>query len=332
MGIFGSNKKKWTNHSGNINIHSDLKKSDIPQIISEENIHSIQLYTFENPKKQTWETLNEFYKQYPDIRLRVLWYEAQDLSFYREIPNVRKFTIASFNTKDYSPLLSNTKLKHFGIEETKSTAVDLSFIKEFKDLESLYIDGMKKGLDNIRYLQKLKTLTFRGVKMDNLDFLSELNNLEELNLLFGSYKNLEAIAKLKQLKSIEFSRVRQIPNFDFLKSLENLEKIEFEGMSKMEEIPNLSELRKLKSIHIHNNLRLRNIKSIGAVQNLKLLQLSFAENSKASERKNLIEQSVDTLIKSESIEYTNIMHWTDEKTTKQLTEKGIKKWSWDIEI
>lgn len=332
MGIFGSNKEKWTNHSGNINIHSDLKKSDIPKIISEENIHSLQLYTFENPKKETWETLNEFYKQYPDIRLRVLWYETQDLSFYKEIPNVRKFTIASYNTKDYSPLLSNTKLKHFGIEETKSTAVDLSFINEFKDLESLYVDGMKKGLENVKYLKKLKVLTFRGVKMDNLEFLSDLNNLEELNLLFGSYKNLESITKLKQLKSIEFSRVRQIPNFDFLNSLENLEKIEFEGMSKMEEIPNLSKLKKLKSIHIHNNLRLRNIKSIGEVQNLKLLQLSFAENSKASERKSLIEQSVEILIKSESIEYTNIMHWTDEETTKKLTKKGIKKWSWDIKI
>jgi len=80
MGIF-SKKEKWKNYSGNINIYSDLKKSDIPKIIAEDNIHSLQLYQFLNPKKQTWETLNEFYKQYPDIRLRVLWYDIQDLSF-----------------------------------------------------------------------------------------------------------------------------------------------------------------------------------------------------------------------------------------------------------
>ena len=331
MGIFNK-KKKWENFNGNINIYSDLKKSDIPKIIAEDNIHSLQLYQFKNPKKQTWETLNEFYRLYPDIRLRVLWYETQDLSFYKEIPNIRKFSIASFNTKDYSTLLSNTKLTHFGIEETKSTAVDLSFIKEFKDLESLYVDGMKKGLENVKHLKKLKVLTFRGVKMDNLDFLSELNNLEELNLLFGSYKNLDSLSKLKQLKSIEFSRVRHIPNFDFLNSLENLEKIEFEGMSKMEEIPNLSKLTKLKRIHIHNNLRLQNLKSVEGIPNLKLFQLSFAENSKASERKNLIEQSVRILMKSKSVEYTNIMHWTDEETTKRLTEKGIKKWNWNIKL
>ncbi len=72
MGIFERQKEKWTNHSGNINIHDDLKKSDIPKIISEKDIHSLQFYTFENPKTQTWETLNEFYKHYPNIGLRVL--------------------------------------------------------------------------------------------------------------------------------------------------------------------------------------------------------------------------------------------------------------------
>ncbi|WP_299122400.1 hypothetical protein [uncultured Winogradskyella sp.] len=331
MGIF-SRKKKWGNFNGNINIYSDLKKSDIPKIIAEDNIHSLQLFQFQNPNRLTWEILNEFYKKYPDIGLRVVWYECQDLSFYELIPNIRNFTIATYHIKDYSKLNSNSKLKHFGIEETKSKSVDLSFIKEFKDLESLYVDGMKKGLENIKHLPSLKTLTFRGVKLDNLDFLTELKKLQELNLRFGSYKNLNSISKLMDLKSIEFSRVRQIPNFNFLNSLENLEKIEFEGMSKMESIPDLSKLEKLKRIHIHNNLRLQNIKLIGEIPNLKLLQLSFAENSKSSERKNLILQSVEILMKSNTIEYTNIFHWINDKTTKELTDKGIKMWSWDIKI
>lgn len=325
-------EKKWGNFSGNINILKDLEKKNISEIFAEKNIHSLQFYQFQNPKNETWEILNEFFEKHPDIGLRVLWPENQDLSFYKQIPNIRKFTIASYNTFDYSVLQNNINLKHFGIEETKSSAVDVSFIKELKDLESLYIDGMKKGLENAKSLSKLKRITFRGIKLENLDFLLDLKNLEELNLLFGSYKNLESLSNLKQLKSIEFSRVRQIPNFDFLNSMENLEKIEFEGMSKMEEIPNLSKLTKLKRIHINNNLRLSKIENIGKVPNLKLLQLSFAENSKVNERKNLIEQAVETLMNTNTIEYTNIFHWTDEITTKRLNEKGIKEWKWDIEI
>lgn len=331
MGIF-SKKEKWGNFSGNINIYSDLTKSDIPKIISEENIHSLQLYEFKNPNKQTWETLNEFYKRYPEIALRVLWYDEQDLTFYKYLPNIRNFTIASFNTKDYSALLSNLELKHFGIEETKSTAVDLLFIKEFKNLESLYVDGMKKGLENVKYLKKLKKLTFRGVKMNNLDFLLDLNSLDELRLLFGSYKNLDSLAKLKQLKTLEFSRVRQIPSFDFLNALENLESLEFEGMSKMEEIPDMSSLTRLKKIQIHNNLRIKDISAVGNIKGLKAFIFSFAENSKAADRKSIVNQAVEILMNSNSIKYSNVMHWTDENTTAELNKKGIEQWKWNIKL
>ncbi len=324
--------KKWGNFNGNINIYQDLEKNDIAEIIAEKNIHSLQFYLFKNPKKETWEILNIFLGNHPNIGLRVLWYDIQSLSFYKLIPNIRKFTIASYNTFDFTELQINTKLKHFGIEETKSNAVDVSFIKNFKDLESLYVDGMKKGLNNVFFLSNLRKLTFRGVKLENLDFITDLRNLEELNLLFGSYKSLESLSNLKNLKSIEFSRVRQIPNFDFLNSIESLEKIEFEGMAKMEEIPNLSKLTNLKRIHINNNLRLSKIENIKKIPNLKLLQLSFAENSKVNERKNIIEQSIEILMTTNTIEYTNIFHWTDEITTKKLIEKGIKNWKWDIEI
>lgn len=331
MGIF-SKKEKWENFNGNINIYSDLKKADIPKIIAEQNIYSLQLYKFKKPSKRTWETLNEFYKRYPDIGLRVLWYDQQDLSFYKKIPNIRNFTIASFNTKDYSQLLSNTKLKHFGIEETKSSAIDLSFIREFSDLESLYVDGMKKGLENIKYLQKLNKLTFRGVKLDNLDFLSDLENLEELSLLFGSYKNLDSLSNLKKLKSIELSRVRQIPNFDFLNSLECLEKIEFEGMSKMKKLPDLSGLTNLKRIQIDNNSRLIDITNLNQLQSLETFLLFFPENFKAAYRKELFKQATDFLLESETVKYTNLFLWLEDDIKKLLEEKGIKKWDYRMDI
>ncbi|XKX06525.1 hypothetical protein R8G61_04170 [Tenacibaculum maritimum] len=98
--------------------------------------------------------------------------------------------------------------------------------------------------------------------MDDVSCLKTLENLEELNLFYGSYKNLAALSSLQQLKSISFSRVRQIPNFIFLNSLKNLEQIKFEGMSQMKEVPNLSNLKKLKSIHLRNNLRLSDIKTL----------------------------------------------------------------------
>jgi len=53
MGIFNK-KEKWGNFSGNINIYDNLKHSDIPKLIAEENIHSLQFFQFTDPKKKTW--------------------------------------------------------------------------------------------------------------------------------------------------------------------------------------------------------------------------------------------------------------------------------------
>lgn len=79
-------------------------------------------------------------------------------------------------------------------------------------------------------------------------------------------------------------------------------------------------------------MRLTKIENIGKIPNLKLVQISFAENSKVSERKNLLDQLQEILLNTKSIEYTNIFHWTDENMTKKLNERGIKNWNWDMVI
>lgn len=328
MKIF-SRKERWKNYNGNVNIVDDISTSDIPRIFNEKQLHSLQLYEFKNPNEKTWKTFNEFFKLHPEIGMRILWYDENDFSFFNKIPNIRSITIASFLSKDFSSFGQNKELKHFGIEETKSIATDISFIENFQQLESLYVDGMKKGIENVRHLKKLNKLTLRGIKKENLDFLEGLSELGELNLLFGSYKSLESLTKIQSLKSIEFSRVRQIPSFDFLNSLSNLEILEFEGMSKLEGIPRLDKLENLKRLHVHNNVRMKDFQEVKRIPNLKVFHISFAENSKASECKNLLDQAVDIVLNSSSIEYTNIMHWTDENITKQFEEKGIKKWEWN---
>ena len=331
MGIFNQ-KEKWGNYSGNVNIHSDLKHSDIPKLVAEKNIHTLQFLHFTDPKKKTWEILNEFYEKYPEIGLRLAWYDRINFDFYSNLPSLRNFDVSSFNTSDYTPLLQNKELTDLGIGETKSTAVDLSFIREFKKLTTLYIDGMKKGLDNASELSELERLTFRGVKMNNLDLINNLENLMQLRLLFGSYKNLDAISNVKSIRTLEISRTRQIPNYDFLKSMNNLNSLYFEGMSKMEKLPDLKGLTNLKRIQIDNNSRLTDIKNINQLPSLEIFLLFFPENFKAAYRKELFKQAIDFLLNSKTVKYTNLFFWIDEETKKKLKSKGIKKWDYGMNM
>lgn len=331
MGIFDK-KEKWGNFNGNINIYDNLKHSDIPKLIAEKNIHSLQFFQFTDPKKETWKILNEFYQKYPQIGLRIVWYDQINFDFYAQLPSLRNIDISSFNTSDYRPLLQNKELTDLGIGETKSTTIDLSFIREFTKLTTLYIDGMKKGLESASELSKLERLTFRGVKMKNLDLINSLKNLKQLRLLFGSYKNLDAIANVKSIKTLEISRTRQIPNYDFLKSMDNLNSLYFEGMSKMEKLPDLNGLTNLKRIQIDNNSRLTDITNINQLPNLEIFLLFFPENFKADYRKELFKQSIDFLLNSKSVKYTNLFFWLDDETKKKLENKGIKKWDYGMNI
>jgi hypothetical protein len=331
MGIF-SKKEKWGNFNGNINIYDNLQYSDIPKLIKENLIHTLQLFQFKTPNIKTWKVLNEFYNKYPELGLRILWYEKVDFSFYSIIPALRNIDISSYLTIDYTPLLQNLSLTDLGIGETQSISVDLSFINQFKNLKTLYIDGMKKGLESASELSELERLTFRGVKMNNLDFINNLKNLKQLRLLYGSYKNLDSICKIKSLKTLEISRTRQIPNYDFLKSMENLNSLYFEGMSQMNKLPDLSGLTNLKRIKIDNNSKLTDITNIKQLPKLEIFLLFFPENFKAAYREELFRQAIDILLNSNTIKYTNLFFWIEDDIKQKLEKKGIKKWEYSLNI
>lgn len=326
MGLFSQNKK-WENFSGNINIYDDLESSDIAKLVKEKQIHSLQFYKFKTPSRKTWTVLNEFYQENPEVGLHVFWYDPIDFSFLNLIPAVKKLAITSYLTSDFTQLTKIPELKSLHIGETKSISVDLNFISGFKKLEELYIDGMKRGLESISSLSFLKTLTLRGIKLNNLEMIIGLKNLEELNLLFGSYKNLDAISTAKKLKRLEISRTRQIPNFSFLKSLTNLTSLSFEGMSQMEELPELNGLKNLRKILIDNNSSLTDISSVEQLEKLEQLVLFLPENFKAELRKKLFGQFIEILLRSKTIKYTTLIHLLDETTKKQLKQMGIESWT-----
>lgn len=327
--IVGTESQKWINHNGCVNVLVDIDKTEIEKIGLEENLHTIQLYEFTSPKKETWETLNAFLKDRPSIGLRIKWEDIQDLKFYQFLPDVRNVSISFYDTKDFTLLASNKRLLKFGIEETKSKAVDISFIKDFRNLQALYVDGMKKGLESISFLKNLQELTLRGVKLDSLDFLKSTPELRKLRLLYGSYEDLNALGKLENLKHLEISRVRKIENFIFINELSKLESLIIEGQTGLEELPKFENKENLEYLSISNNRNLRDISNIDKFKNLKVFWISFSENQKSREIKHLLKQSIDFVLKTESIEYTNLsrFHWVSEEDKELLSKNGKKKYS-----
>lgn len=315
---------KWENFSGNINIYQDLVESDIEILIQEKNIHSLQFYSFKNPSEKTWQTLNKFYENYPEIGLTIFWYDTVDFAFLNKIPNVRKFGVDSYLTKEFKPIEILSQLTKLHLGETKSIAVNIDFIRIFKNLETLNIDGMKKGIENIKYLTQISSLNLRGVKLKNVNWISSLEKLRLLKLMFGSYQSLESLSELKNLEYLGISRVRQIENYDFLNGLINLKFLHFEGLASMDTLPSFQGLKNLKKIQIQNLSKIENIKEIESLKNLEELLFLFPENIKASDKNLLLDKLYEIALKLPNLKMTNILFWKEHKKYKALIDKGVK--------
>lgn len=83
--------------------------------------------------------------------MTIFWYDTIDFAFLSKIPNIRNFWVNSYLTREFKPIEILSKLTKFHLGVTKSIAINIDFIKTLEDLEILNVDGMKKGLESIKY-------------------------------------------------------------------------------------------------------------------------------------------------------------------------------------
>jgi hypothetical protein len=325
--MFTATEKKWKDFGGNINIYDDLVEDDIADILTIPYVHSIQFYEFKKPKPETFRVLDDkLFSKRPDIGLSIFWYDPLDWKFMDYTPNVKNLKIQSYLTKDFLPLRQRSDLTQLLISETKSSAVDVGFISEFKELKTLSIDGMKKGIPKIESLGNIENLNLRGVKLTDLNFIKNFKQLRLVKLMFGHYDDLSILKELQSLVYIGLSRVRGIEDFHFLVDQRTIEFIHFEGMSRIEVLPSLTGTKSLKKIQIQNMARLVDLKGLSDADSLEEFVLSFPENVNRQLARKLLTQAIDILVKLPQIKRTNILEWTDWIDTSKLKEKGLTKY------
>jgi hypothetical protein len=326
------------NLNGVINILNDIDYQDISKLRCELNINSIQFYQFDSPSLKTWETLNYFYEENPSIALAINWYNAKNLDFLDHLPNLKKLSIKTFNINDFSKVAS-LELNSLLIGETKSTMVDISFIKDLRKLEILSIDGMKKGLENIHHLNNLWSLNLRGIKTDNIDWVGDLTKLELLKIMYGSYIDTTGLQHLKNLKYLGISRTKGFEDISFLNNLENMEFLHLEGISYFESLPYTNAYKWLKKIKIENLKSLQDISALIESEQLVEFLIYFPGTIKKQIRDIVLFQAFDLINKLPHIKYTNLCSWPSfKKEINQLSSNSIheykhskSKWRQDVE-
>jgi Leucine-rich repeat (LRR) protein len=145
--------------------------------------------------------------------------------YWTTIPNRERYAfIADFQiaNKDKVKVLTISKIQDkFNWEQ----------IFDCQNLEELTLhDPSKEQVQAIRKLTKIKRLRVTFFRATDIEFISDLQNLEELILEYVSgFSDVTPLKKLKKLKSVHFENLRRVTDFSGLAGIESLRYIYING-------------------------------------------------------------------------------------------------------
>ena len=146
-------------------------------------------------------------------------------------------------TADYWTIIPNRERYAYAsddIIEDKASVKILTISKHHKNWKQLFEcpnleeltlnDPSKEQAQAIRTLTSLKRFRVSFFRPTDIDFISDLRNVEELVLEYVSgFSDLSPLTKLSKLKSLHLENLRRVSNFDGLKGLKSLRYLHITG-------------------------------------------------------------------------------------------------------
>lgn len=263
--------------------YKDIDDDFINRVVSDEKVKWIQIS--EALPEEAYEAIDSILEKKPQLYFRIYGLHDDckfDISFLEGMPHLRKLRIDchlascpdmidfgiltklhlkalhldAFDLRDYGFLQSlSMELEELRLNaDTMGSAIsfDCNWLLRYSLLQSLWLGKKaKKNIASIEQLPELKSLSLRGIKIENFDFLKKME-LEKLALLWNSNNELQELGYLTSLKEIELWRINKLCSVDFISSLTNLEVIRLQDLKHVTRLPDLSRLHKLNRIILDN--------------------------------------------------------------------------------
>ena len=187
-------------------------------------------------------------------------YDLTFLKFYKGIKAIRIYLPG---VTDIKPILHLAdSLENLQLGELKEKKISLDLLGELSNLNYLSVVRQPNGLESITQLPKLTELALTGYSVDKLSFLNELQNLRRLYIGFGTSKNIDTISQLENLEELDILWVKQLADIHAISKLTSLIKLKIEDEKQIKSLPDLSQLKRLKNIRLMNISTLEDISSL----------------------------------------------------------------------
>lgn len=197
---------------------------------------------------------------------------VDNLQILKELPYLKSLSIGIFELQD-TEILNYDNLKNLTeliVTDTKTKALNLDYLRQFKNLKSLRIGGHTKNIDAVGELSELEFLSLNSVKKVPVNFINKLKKLKTLNFILGGRDNLNEIEE-NEIENLEivwirgFNDLSCISNFPKLKTLKiedeiQLPKIHFDNI-----FPNLTDLKIINCKTLETITGLKNLPKLSSL-------------------------------------------------------------------
>lgn len=168
------------------------------------------------------------------------------LSSYTDIKELRIADTFKFSKgSNIEGIYSLEKLEYFSFD-APIFKIDFSKLPNIKKLFCKYT----KNLSNIQCLQKLEELQFVSFSEDNLTTLSSLGSLQALYLIRGSFKSLNGVEKLFNLKRLDVSYNAELKDISSISSCPNLKILNIEKCKLLHDYNFLKSNQNIKELFV----------------------------------------------------------------------------------
>ena len=199
--------------------------------------------------------------------------------YWTTIPNRERFAfIADFE------IANKDEVKILTISKTQDK-IHWQQIFDCPNLEELTLhDPSKEQVEAISKLKKIKRLRVTFFRATDIEFIGDLENLEELILEYVSgFSDLTPLKRLNKLKSVHFENLRRVTDFGAFAGIESLRYINgtFDWSQPVENFDFLSEIPNLEILAVGFSVKVVNstypiFKSIIKNEKIKKLRLGRA--------------------------------------------------------
>jgi len=211
MGTLAYSDNFMLTNGGVLNIYNDLTEADCLSITSASQLKQIQFARSFNVVDDTFNLINSRLlpsSKNPTFHVIMNGHDAvQDLKCLRLLTNLKSLTVDMFKSDQLKELNLYAKLEALGLG---GHGISVKPITQQTSLEELFLFGKLKDVESISSMKGLKKVTFSQISLKNLDFLTELDELRELNFMLGSASNYEQLPNIGRIEHLSFGRVRHL--------------------------------------------------------------------------------------------------------------------------